>query len=251
MKRLFAIIKRDALSAKTLFGNGEYKPLFRLLLKWLAVLAAIGGSIALIVLGMTSLFRFLAAKFEILVIGSVILASVIAWAKSKTASDGNNIPDAPDSNADRANRTYQTIAKVLLELFQKAAKVFPLVYPNSESDIYSPSRAANQNGIWHYQYVLLKSDGTVDLGAVSRFLKEELERMLLSGDFFGLPANTRFVNGLEVPVLMVDTVKDAGGYLLVDVVVMSENARRRNAGIQRMNLEKRNTPTDTDDDEFL
>lgn len=158
----------------------------------------------------------------------------------------------PDVNAESkaAERTYVNVASAILPVFQKLAKVFPLVSPISASDIYSPARARKEGEIWYYRYVAVKT-GKPDIDIVKRFLNDELERFLFDHEAHGLAKNTVFVGGAEYPALIVTDVKDTGSYLEISLVVMSEKVNRHMNYRRSSRLDAQGKVVNADDEQFI
>ena len=158
----------------------------------------------------------------------------------------------PDINAEAkaAERTYINIASAILPVFQKLAKVFPLVSPISACDIYSPARARKQGELWYYRYAIVKNE-KADVETIKRFLNDELTRYLFDHEAHGIARNTVFIDGVEYPALIVTEVKDTGTYLEISVVVMTEKVNRHLNYRRNSTLDGQGKKVNADDDQFI
>lgn len=155
-----------------------------------------------------------------------------------------------DAESKAAERTYVNIANAILPVFQKLAKVFPLVSPVTAADIFSPARARKQGEIWYYRYTIVKN-GKSDVETVKRFLNDELTRYLFDHEAHGIARNTVFIDGVEYPALVVTEVNDTGTYLEISLVVMSEKINRHLNYRRNSTLDAQGKKVNADDDQFI
>jgi hypothetical protein len=157
---------------------------------------------------------------------------------------------AADLEREAAKRTYLNIAPVILALFIKLSQVYPFASVSRVAEIFSPAREQKNNGIWIYQYALVKC-GEIDINAVLLFLKDELMRMLFSHENHGLAHNLVSIEGVEYPALAISDVKDVGTHILVDVAVMSKRYYFHMNHMQAQAFEARAKDSAVEDDEFI
>lgn len=225
------------------------------ILEWLLIIFVstiiLLGAVMLVMLVVGYIYANIEAFIVVTVIIFVFVMLIILIYNSLSLRQQSQTPPNDEQvKYQAAQRTYMNIAATMFTVFEKMAMICPLAVPQTIYDVFSSQRLRWENGIIFYSYAVMKI-GPVDIQMFANVFRAELERMLYNYEGYGLLTNVKYIDGVEQPSLVAHDFREAGQYIIVEMVVNSERYQnfRRHKDISKFGLT--DDKTNADDDEFL
>lgn len=118
--------------------------------------------------------------------------------------------------------TYKLIRKNLCSIIGDISDVAKLRKPVTLSQMDCPTHFDVISKAIIYHYLVLKTSDDFDAFTLSGIIQNALEQRLNNNEIEGITQTSFFYNGQVFPSLMVDSVKDRGNYIQIDLAIASE-----------------------------
>ena len=203
----------------------------------LFMIASVSFSIWLTVWIIESIISFLASKFDLIITLFAVALVVIYLFEGKkqehsTAQEAQQQAEqehqrallAAESEALRlrAENNYNIIRQCMFQVLQEKAEVLGLVKPITLSDLDSPCHIIHREGFCLCQFVAMKKEQELDLILVKELLQLRLQQKLLAFEFPAFKVATHIYNGYSYPILYIDEIYNAGGYIQLNLAIVND-----------------------------
>ncbi len=198
---------------------------YLMLIIWTLIIgSSIAGSLKLIWI----FAIFIAGKFELLIIcGTIVLIwflylKFIKQEKIAKKSKQNQTNKIIEKELHENN--YICIRKCLFDILDNdISEVLGLKKPARLSELDAPGKITVKGNVFLYQFVMLKKSNEIDCNSIKEILQKEINEALDNFRIAGI-RQTKFIsNGVAIHILNVDSVKDLGNYIQLELVWASDD----------------------------
>lgn len=206
------------------------------------------GLVIVVGLELISIFiSFIAEKFDLLVICTTI---VVVWylylkhvkqeriEKNSKQNETNKIVEK-----ELHENNYICIRKCLFDILNNdISEVLGLKKPARLSELDAPGKIVIKGNVFLYQFIVLKKSNKVECNRIKDILQKEVIEALDNFRFEGIRQTKFILNGNVFPILNVDSVKDVGNYIQLELVWANEDyvdliETRKNLLTEKLNEE--------------
>jgi hypothetical protein len=201
------------------------------------------------------LISFIAEKFDLLIfLGTICFVSYFYLKYKK---------EEQIARISKVNQNKEVIEKELHEnnficirkcIFQildnDISDVLGLKKPIRLSELDSPGKIVVKGNVFLYQFVVLKKSNEVDCNRIKEVLQKEVNEALDNFRLEGIRQTKFIANGVAFPILNVDSVKDMGNYIQLELVWASQDYVDLIETRKNILAEKLNKDNSFDDDDF-
>lgn len=173
------------------------------------------------------LISFIAEKFDLLIICATIMTVCSFYFKHKNKEKLTKIAKQNQANkiveTEIHENNYIIVRRCIFEILDNGlSDILGLKKINRLSELDSPSKIVIKGDVFFYQFVALKKSDEVDCNSIKEILQKEINEAL---DNFKLGIRqTKFIsNGKAFPILNVDSVKDLGNYIQLELAWASDD----------------------------
>lgn len=199
----------------------------------LSLLGAISIAVCLLILliwVVENLLAFIVLKFDLIFITLSFIGLVLyIWStkRKEKVKKELEIQDQKSAQAIEIERAvaennYTIIRQCLFSVLIERAEMVGLVVPRSLSELNSPTRIIPRNGFMLCQYVAMKKGCDIDLKLVKECLQMRIIQKLNAGEFEELSIRNHVYKGQAYPILYIDDITDAGGYIQINATLAND-----------------------------
>lgn len=142
-------------------------------------------------------------------------------ARQQELALAKQMQDAAD--ADVIERNYRLIRTCLFNVIKDMSDVLGVKKPIREGEIDSPVHNIRMLNFVLYQYIVYRTNSTVDTETVRTILRQEISRRLDAHQFAGISQTYYLHEGQAEPIISVYSVEDNNAYLTISVAIADEH----------------------------
>lgn len=127
------------------------------------------------------------------------------------------------ADADVLERNYRLLRTCLFTVIRDMSDVLGVKKPIREGEIDSPNHNISKLNFVLYQYIVYRTNSTVDTETIRSILRQEISRRLEAQLFAGMQQTYHFYEGQAEPIISVYTVEDNNAYYTISVAIADNN----------------------------